>query len=185
MSGRHPLSPVSGPNLVLRLIEPSDAAYVHGLRTDPELSRHLSPVQGGIEDQRNWIIAYKTREAAGQEYYYIITRHDGAPCGTVRIYGLEDDSFIWGSWILDGNKTPKAALESAILSFGVGFDLLDRSTAKVDLRVANTHAAAFYRRLGMTEVHRTDQDIFLTYPRARFEADRAGFMGVLQSEGRS
>ncbi len=184
MSGVATLSPVTGPNLVLRLIEPSDAAYVHGLRTDPVLSRHLSPVQGGVEDQRNWITAYKAREAAGLEYYFIITRHDGTPCGTVRIYGLEDDSFTWGSWILDANKPPKAALESAILSFGVGFDQLDRSTAKVDVRVANTHAAAFYRRLGMTEMDRTDQDIFLTYPRARFEADRAGLMDVLQSEGR-
>jgi RimJ/RimL family protein N-acetyltransferase len=176
------LSPITGPNLVLRLIEPSDAAYVHGLRTDPALSRYLSPVQGGVEDQRNWIVAYQQREAAGEEFYYIIARPDGQRCGTVRIYGLEDDSFIWGSWILDSNKPRKAALESAVLSFGVGFDQLARTTAKVDVRVANTHATAFYRRLGMTEVHRTDQDIFFTYARARFEADRVELKSILQSE---
>lgn len=175
------LLPVSGPNLVLRLIEPSDAAYVHGLRTDPVISRHLSPVQGGVEDQRNWIIAYKQREAAGQEFYFILTRHDGTRCGTVRIYGLEADRFTWGSWILDENKPPKAALESAVLSFGLAFQKLGRSFARVDVRVANTHAAAFYRRLGMTETHRTDQDIFFTYSRSRFDADRSDFMKQLET----
>lgn len=179
MNGLSHLSPLTGPNLVLRLIEPSDAAYVHGLRSDPVISRHLSPVQGGEEEQRDWIIAYKQREAAGQEYYYIIERRDGLRCGTVRLYGLEADSFTWGSWILDSNKPRKAALESAVLSFGVGFDHLARNTAKVDVRINNTHATAFYRRLGMTEAWRTDQDIFFTYSRARFESDRAGLISLV------
>lgn len=180
MSGVAPLSPVIGPNLVLRLIEPSDAAYVHGLRTDPVLSRHLSPVQGGVEDQRNWITAYKAREAAGLEYYFIITRHDGTPCGTVRIYGLEDDSFTWGSWILDANKPPKAALESAILVYDIAFNRLAIERAVFDVRSNNQRTLDFHLRFGATETHRSAKDVFFTYPRARFEADRAGLMDVLQ-----
>ena len=93
-------------------------------------------------------------------------------CGLVRLYDFDVESFSWGSWVLDENKTHKAALESAILSFGVGFDALGVQLANVDVRVANEHAAAFYRRLGMEETHRTDQDIFFNYTREQFDTDR-------------
>lgn len=174
--------PVEGPNLRLRLIEPDDAAYVCGLRTDPALNEHLSAVDGTVQDQRRWIEKYKEREARGDEFYFIIERHDGMPCGTVRIYDITGESFTWGSWILDGNKPRKAALESALLSFGVGFDLMQRPSAKVDVRLKNTHATAFYRRLGMTETHRTEQDIYFIYPRAQFRADRPLYLKLLKGQ---
>lgn len=180
MADLAPLARIEGPNLALRLIQPADAAYVHGLRTDPAYNAHLSEVQGTIEDQRGWIEAYKTREAEGREFYYIIMRHDGRRCGTVRLYEIEGDSFTWGSWILDENKPLKAVLESAVLSFGAGFQLTGAEHAKVDVRVHNTHAQAFYIRLGMTETHRTDQDIFFTYSRARFAADRDKHFDILR-----
>lgn len=177
------LARIAGPNLVLRLITPDDAAYVHGLRLDPAYNTHLSKVRGTVADQRVWIEAYKAREAAGQEVYYIITRHDGTRCGTVRLYDITDDSFTWGSWILDHNKPPKAALESAVLSFGVGFEGLGAGSARIDVRCNNTRAEAFYRRLRMTETHRTEQDIFFTYPRARFMADRDEYLVLLSQAG--
>lgn len=173
------LTCVAGPNLVLRLIRPEDAAYVHGLRTDPAYNRHLSGVRGTAEDQRRWIEAYKAREAALQELYYVIERKDGTRCGLVRLYEIGAESFTWGSWILDHNKPPKAALESAVLSFGVGFDGLDLPMARLDARIGNDRALAFYRRLGMTEMHQTDQDIFFTYSRSRFDADRAHYRAIL------
>ena len=175
---------IEGPKLGLRLITPDDAAYVHGLRLDPAYNAHLSEVRGTVADQRGWIESYKTREAAEQEFYYIITHHDGTPCGTVRLYEITGDSFKWGSWILDHNKPPKAALESAVLSFGAGFEGLGAALAHVDVRRDNTHATAFYRRFGMAETHRTDDDIFFTYPRARFIADRVGYLAILEQAGR-
>ena len=45
---------VVGPNLILNLIRPEDAAYFHALRTDPAYKRHLSVVRGTGEDQRRW-----------------------------------------------------------------------------------------------------------------------------------
>ncbi|NIJ41629.1 hypothetical protein FHS78_001919 [Parvibaculum indicum] len=174
------LARVEGPNLTLRLIQPEDAEYVHGLRTDPAYNRHLSEVRGTVEDQRRWIEAYKAREAALSELYYVIERKDGTRCGVVRLYDIVTDSFIWGSWILDQNKTPKAALESAVLSFGIGFDGLERSLAYVDVRISNAKAYAFYVRFGMTEICRDDRDICFTYPRQRFEADHAGYLAILE-----
>ena len=115
------LKRIEGPNLALRLIQLEDAGYVYGLRDDPTYNRHLSEVRGTANDQRHWIEAYKSREAHKLELYYIIEHRDGTHCGTVRLYDIKPDSFTWGSWTLDHNKPPKAALESAFLSFGVGF----------------------------------------------------------------
>ncbi len=173
------LNRAEGPNLTLRLIGVEDAAYVYGLRINPSYNRHLSKVTGTIEDQKLWIESYKAREAAGQEFYYVIEGKDGTRCGLVRLYDIKADRFNWGSWILDENKPRKAALESAVLSFGIGFDVLQRDLAEVDVRLENTHAEAFYSRLGMTEIHRTDQDIFFTYSCARFQADRAHYLSLL------
>lgn len=176
------LARVEGPNLILRLIRPEDADYVQALRTDPAYNRHLSEVRGTAEDQRSWIEGYKAREADLRELYYVIERKDGTRCGLVRLYDIRADSFTWGSWILDYNKTRKAALESAVLSFGIGFEELGLSFAHIDVRIGNEHAEAFYRRLGMTEIRRDVQDIYFTYPRSRFAADRAGYLAILEEE---
>lgn len=179
---KHPaLSKIDGVQLSLRLVQAEDAPYIHGLRTDPTYNGHLSTVTGKVEDQRSWIEAYKTREAAGSEYYFVIERKDGVRCGVVRLYDITDEQFTWGSWILDQNKPRTAALESAVLSFGVGFETLGLEIANVDVREKNTHAEAFYRRLGMIETHRADQDIFFVYSRAQFAADKLAHIDVLQS----
>jgi len=94
------------------------------------------------------------------------------------------DHFTWGSWILDGNKPPKAALESAVLSFGAGFSLPGMVHALVDVRRANTHAEAFYRRFEMVETHSDAQDIFFAYPREIFLRDRPAHIAVLRGETR-
>ena len=124
---------VEGPNLTLRLIKPNDAAYVHGLRTNPLYNSHLSKVTGTVQDQRAWIEGYKAREAAGQEFYYVIERKDGSRCGLVRLYDFDAESFTWGSWILDESKPQKAAIESVVLSIGLGFELLQQDLTKVDV----------------------------------------------------
>ena len=97
------VSRCNGPNLVFRLIEQKDAEYVYSLRTDPEINVHLSAVVGTVDDQRQWIEDYKEREAADKEYYYVIERFDGLPCGLVRLYEIENARFTWGSWILVRN----------------------------------------------------------------------------------
>lgn len=174
------LARVEGPNLTLRLIRPEDADYVHGLRTDPAYNRHLSEVRGTAEDQRRWIETYKAREATLRELYYVIERKDGTPCGVVRLYDIATDSFTWGSWILDHNKTPKAALESAVLIYTIGFDALGLEKAVFDVRLDNDVTLAFHRRFGATEIRRDDRDIYFVYARDRFAADRARYLDVLE-----
>jgi len=173
------LTRIEGPNLVLRLIRPEDAEYVHGLRTDPAYNRHLSEVLGTADDQRRWIEAYKTREAGGHEFYYVIKRRDGTRCGVVRLYDIEGDHFTWGSWILDHNKPPKAALESAMLVYDLGFGCLDLRRAIFDVRRDNERTLAFHRRFGAEQTHADDEDVFFSYSRETFLRDRENHLAGL------
>jgi len=109
------LARIEGARLALRLIEPSDAEYVYGLRTDPAMNTHLSEVRGIAEDQRNWIIGYKNRERAGTEYYYVIERlSDGERCGLVRLYDIASLNITMGIVRLDANTIPNAEFESVV-----------------------------------------------------------------------
>ncbi len=157
-----------GSAIALRLVQPKDAGYIHALRINPTYNQHLSAVTGTADDQRQWIKSYKLREAKGLEYYFVIERLDGIPCGVVRLYDISAEHFTWGSWILDHNKPPKAALESAVLSFDFGFERLSCKKAILDVRIENTHARSFYHRFGAEEV---GQDVVNKY----FELTREKF----------
>lgn len=173
------LSRIDGIQLSLRLVQPEDAAYIHGLRTDPTYNGHLSTVIGTAEDQRSWIESYKMREAAGSEYYFVIERKDGVRCGVVRLYDITGDQFTWGSWILDHNKPRKAALESATLIYRYGFEVLGLTRSLFDVRRNNEHTLAFHRRLNAAQTHEDDQNIYFVYSRAQFVADKLAHMDVL------
>ncbi|MFV0411189.1 MAG: GNAT family N-acetyltransferase [Paracoccus sp. (in: a-proteobacteria)] len=169
-----------GLNIRLRLIQPGDAAYVVGLRTNPAYGRHLSTVAGTVADQCDWINQYKLREQTGIEAYYIIERrNDNYPCGTIRIYDIKSDRFTWGSFVLDQSKPSKAALEAALLSFEIGFLFLDLPLALVDVRIANQRAADFYLRLGMQEIQRSDEDIYLEFKRHTFEESHRALWDII------
>lgn len=158
-----------GPNLRLTLVELEDVEYIQTVRTDPNLNKYLSETLGTEEDQKKWVQSYKHRESAGTELYYVIKRHDGISCGLVRLYEINLHSFAWGSWILDHNKTEKAAWESSILSLQIGFELLQLELCKIEVRKDNHKARSIYDRLGMKTVGSDDFKFFLEYRRKDFQ----------------
>jgi len=178
--------PIEGRRLHLRPVAPNDATYMHALRTDPRYNTHLSPVAGGVEQQRQWIERYLDREAQGREIYFVIERRsDAQRCGVVRLYDITEQQFTWGSWILDENKPSKAALESAVLSFGYGFRFPRTEKALIDVRRENYRALHFYRRLRMIETGADEMNIYFEYPRAQFFADLPYYQRLLGEEGSS
>ncbi|WP_216094706.1 GNAT family N-acetyltransferase [Blastomonas sp. RAC04] len=175
---------VSGPSLKLRLVEPDDAGYIQDLRMQPRYNRHLSPVTGDVEDQRNWILRYKQAEQRREQLYYVIERHDGCRCGLVRLYDITPMAFTWGSWILDENKPPKAALESAMLSFYIGFGLLALPMALVDVRIENERAASLYRGFGMEETGVDEENIYFHNHRDVFLGRLPEYVKLLEANSR-
>lgn len=136
----------------LRSVEVSDAGYILSLRLDSKYNKFLSGVSPDLGSQVRWIERYKLNEAAKEEFYFIIERLDGVACGTVRIYDLKADSFCWGSWILDKNKTRYAAIESALLVYRFGFNVLGFAKSHFDVMKGNDKVVSFHKKMGATQI---------------------------------
>ena len=107
--------------LSFRFVDVCDADFIYMLRSDPELSRYIHGVHGGVEEQREWIRKYKEREAAGQEYYFIFYK-DGEPVGLQRLYSFHDTTFTSGSWIMVKNLPVEAVLAAPIIVREIAFE---------------------------------------------------------------
>lgn len=132
----------------LRFVEDPDAEFILSLRLDDRYNTFLSSVSPDVEAQKKWIRKYKDDERNGIQYYFIIERLDGTPCGTVRIYDIRNDSFCWGSWILNEKKTRYAALESAFLVYEFGFNQLGFKKSHFDVMKGNKGVIKFHTRIG-------------------------------------
>jgi len=152
--------------IYLRLVEPADASFIHALRTDKQYNQYLSTVDDKVEKQKQWLIEYKKREQLKDEYYYVIHRNsDSLPIGTVRIYDFikEQNSFSWGSWILNENKTRYAALECAILIYDFAFLELGFTRCHMDIRKQNLKVIEFHKNLGVKIIGETEEDLLGHY----------------------
>ncbi|MFH4571311.1 N-acetyltransferase [Vibrio campbellii] len=132
----------------LRLVEETDAEFIVSLRTDEKYNQFLSTVGADVDAQREWIKKYKDKERANKEFYFVIERNDGTRCGTVRVYDLQEDSFCWGSWILNEEKTRYAAVESALLVYDFGFDHLGFNKSHFEVVKGNLKVTDFHLKFG-------------------------------------
>lgn len=160
----------------LRLVEEQDAEFILSLRLDERYNRFLSGVTPDVEAQKAWIRKYKNDEAAGLQYYFIIERLDGTPCGTIRIYDLRPDSFCWGSWILNENKTRYAAIESALLIYEIGFDQLGFAKSHFDVMKGNEGVISFHKRMGAVVTGEDEQNFYFEITRESVEKARLSML---------
>ncbi|HDI3323402.1 TPA: N-acetyltransferase, partial [Vibrio cholerae] len=77
---------------------------------------------------------------------------DGVPCGTVRIYDFKNDSFSWGSWILNDSKPRYAAVESAFLIYEFGFEKLGFKKSHFEVVKGNDKVSDFHLKFGAQQV---------------------------------
>jgi RimJ/RimL family protein N-acetyltransferase len=166
-----PAMRISGNTVDLRPVELDDAAFILRLRLDERLNRHISATDADLEAQCEWLRRYKDREREGREYYFIVEGKDGEPCGTLRLYDFQQDSFCWGSWImLPGN--PLGAFESAILAYRCGFENLGFAKSHFSVDKENSRVVAFHKRFGAKVVGEDDASFHFQITRADFEAAR-------------
>ena len=136
---------VEGRTLVLRDADESDAAFIHGLRTDPERARYLSAVPASVQAQVNWLRRYAQDD--GQAYFIVSDAASRIPLGTVRLYGARGPSFSWGSWLLKAGLPARCAIESALMVYhyarSLGF-----TTAYFEVRKENRSVWRFHENFG-------------------------------------
>ncbi len=107
--------------LSFRFVNEGDAEFIYKLRSDSQLSKYIHDIQGGVQQQVVWIKAYKQREAAGEEYYFIYFK-DGEPVGLNRLYSFHDTTFTGGSWVMVPNSPMEVVLATSIINREVAFE---------------------------------------------------------------
>lgn len=155
----------------LRLVKISDAEFIYNLRVNNNLNKYLSSVSGGVENQRQWIEKYKEKEQDEEEFYFIIYRIDTKESiGTVRLYDFikEENSFCWGSWILNENKTRFSAIESAMLVYELAFKKLGFEQSHFDVRKNNIKVVSFHEKFGSLKVDENELDYFFVYKKSDY-----------------
>lgn len=109
--------------LHIRLVREEDAEFIVALRTNPIKARYISATSNNVKDQENWIRMYKEREAKGRDYYFLYS-YQGEKAGVNRIYEIEGNHFIHGSWIFLDQVHPYCALAAGIIAREIAFDKL-------------------------------------------------------------
>lgn len=109
--------------LTYRFVNEGDAEFIYKLRTDPELSKYIHDVQGGVEGQVQWIRNYKQREAEGKEYYLIFYK-ESKPVGLNRLYSFHDTTYTGGSWVMVPNSPMEVVLAVPLIIREIAFEEL-------------------------------------------------------------
>ena len=109
--------------LTIRLVEECDAKFIVGLRNDPVKSLYLSVTSPNIEDQIRWIAKYKQRESQGIDYFFIFFYND-KPAGVNRLYNIEENHFVHGSWLFSNDVPPYCSLAAAVIARQIAFETL-------------------------------------------------------------
>lgn len=162
----------------IRLITEEDAEFITELRNDEKYNTYLSKSDASVEAQREWIRSYKAKENAKQQYYFIIEKLDGTKCGTVRIYDIREDSFCWGSWILNHNKTRTAAVESAFLVYEFGFEFLGFPKSHFDVMKGNEKVIKFHEKFGAVVVGEDEDNFYFNVSKEAVENCKKKFGGI-------
>lgn len=147
---------IQGKTLVFKNVERGDAEFILSLRQDTRKSKHLSKTSASLSDQKKWIENYANSD---NQAYFIIT-HKDERIGTVRLYDPVDDSFCWGSWMLNDNAPMHAAIESTLIVYTYAFKVLGFNRSHFDVRKENKKVCKFHERFGATLLSQGESDYF-------------------------
>ena len=139
---------LKGRGFDLRPVVPEDAALAIALRTDPELTRYLPPLNVDREAQARWIAG---QQQTPDDFYWAVQRSgpDGRVEGFVGLYGrTAEGGYEWGRWIL--RKDSLAAAESALLMYRFAFETLNAPFVTCQSAVENQKVVQFHQNCGLT-----------------------------------
>ena len=133
---------VDGYAFRLRAIGDSDAEFLVGLRSDPELNQFLNSSTDSVQDQLDWFADYYFRN---DDYYFVIeTLASHLPQGVIALYNVDRQSMDgeWGRWILKPDSL--AAIESAWLIYQFAFRVLGLQSVYCRTVVDNRKVVSFH-----------------------------------------
>lgn len=130
-------------NIKLRDATIEDSAFILDLRTDPNKNYHISKTVPSIHNQREWMVAYKSKE---DQAYFIIENYQSDKLGCIRMYNPNELAVEWGSWLIVDGAPPNVALESALLIYDYAIRLGFKKV-KIDVRQENESVWRFHEKV--------------------------------------
>jgi RimJ/RimL family protein N-acetyltransferase len=170
---------ISGKNINLRTVTPTDAEFIFTLRNNKIQTKYLSSITGSVNDQKNWIINYKERENDKKEFYFIIESKNTEKLGLVRLYDFQENSFCWGSWVIKEQAPMSTAIESALQIYEFAFYQLNFESSHFDVRKNNTKVINFHKRFGAKIISENEIDYFFIFNREAYEKTKLKYKRYL------
>jgi RimJ/RimL family protein N-acetyltransferase len=154
---------IQGKKINLRSADIKDAEFILEMRMQVHKTQFLSQIDNSLQKQQAWLKAYKDKEKAGLEYYFVIESKQAEQLGLVRVYDLHSESFCWGSWLIKDSAPLTTAIESALLVYEFGFGELKYKKAHFDVRKGNERVIAFHERFGATVIGEDELNFYFNY----------------------
>jgi hypothetical protein len=159
--------------ITLVAVDPVDASFIIGLRTDAKKSRFISSTDTDLQNQINWINEYKKRENKGEEYYFIGIDEFGEKFATYRIYNIKNNTAEIGSWVTKpGYNKAQNSIKIDIIMKEFVFEALKFSTLNFEVRLKNTSVLRYHKMFGPIILKETENDIFFLLHREDFYKNR-------------
>jgi hypothetical protein len=167
--------------LSFRLVQETDAAFILSLRTDSNRNKHLSPTDNSLDNQVQWLRAYKEREARGKEYYFIYTDEQQHDAGLFRLYNINGNTVTAGSWLSKPGIEAFTALKADLYVSVLIFKILQFETCLIDVRNDNKKVLK-YHKMFFTQTGEDEQNIYLTMNNAGFEKKYKFLMNIISPQ---
>lgn len=145
---------IKGKVVDLKSVIEADAKFILELRQNLDLNKFISSTSSNLENQRSWIKSYLIREKEKKEFYFIIKDKNSNSCGTVRIYGIDNEKkeCTWGSFMLNKNRPDGASYETINLSLKYAFDILNMKKIFLGVHKENKKAIYIYEKVGFKRI---------------------------------
>lgn len=168
--------------LTFRTVVEEDAPFILELRTNAALSKYLSDTHPNIQQQLDWIKAYKQREKQNEEVYFISLNDKGDRQGLNRLYNFEKDCFEIGSWIYRPGLDTSVAILGDLAARDYGFETMGFSYCKFMVRKANLSVVKYHLRFKPEKTGETEIDYFFRLSYDGFRKQRDKLLRILYVE---
>lgn len=175
----HNLVPYIKYGCLFRLVDQNDAEFIYDLRTDAVLSRFVSPISGDVIVQKRWIIDYKKREAAGEDFYIIsIDPETGSKHGVNRLYNFRNNVFEVGSWLY----IPRADISKSILgdinAREIAYDVLEFDICLFEVRKGNKSVIRYHQGYSPELTGEDELNFYFSLSKVTFNLHKNKFLNI-------
>lgn len=168
-----------GKNINLNTVGIDDAEFIYNIRQNQSKTKYLSKVSGTVEDQKNWILNYKQRENNRQEFYFMIASKQNEKLGLVRMYDFKDNSFCWGSWLIQESAPKNTAIESVLQIYEFGFYELGFERSHFEVQKGNDKVIAFHQKFGAIITNENETEYFFNFEKIDYEVTKEKYRRYL------